>query len=290
MTVALGNDISLYGYVGRVCTTASTSSRVSRPSGTRPSLTSTMCRRSWRMASSSLGQRPVRRDYRQRTDQRRRDRRAAGLPDHPEHVLDVHEPAYPPGVPLYHREARQSGTGGQHLQRRRGHVLGHRRHRRPTAAARRRRCGSCRASAPVIRACSSGSSSPSRARLGDQVRPAPRRCRRSSPRRSTRSARSAVPAGTPTSSSSSSGLVAMQNHSIGGPSQSTARSGPARVRFFGTISPSTVCRKTTMTRAEHERDRVLRPTSGRPYVRERAVHQVRPGPARRSRPGPASRP
>ena len=46
----------------------------------------------------------------------------------------------------------------------------------------------------------------------------------------------------------SSGLVAMQNHSIGGPSQSAAFSGPASVRFFGTISPMTVWKKTTMPR------------------------------------------
>src|SRR6266702_6597305 len=43
----------------------------------------------------------------------------------------------------------------------------------------------------------------------------------------------------------SNGRVPMQNHSIGGPSQSTACSGPTRVRFFGTISPITVCANTT---------------------------------------------
>src|SRR6266545_4761420 len=41
------------------------------------------------------------------------------------------------------------------------------------------------------------------------------------------------------------GRVPRQNHSIGGPSQSTACSGPTRVRFFGTISPITVCANTT---------------------------------------------
>src|SRR5947209_12869830 len=43
----------------------------------------------------------------------------------------------------------------------------------------------------------------------------------------------------------SSGRVAVQNHSIGGPSHNTACSGPTRVRFFGTISPITVWANTT---------------------------------------------
>ena len=55
----------------------------------------------------------------------------------------------------------------------------------------------------------------------------------------------AAPAGDAHFIATSSGLVAMQKASIGGPSQSAARSGPASVMFFGTISPTTVCRKTT---------------------------------------------
>ena len=74
----------------------------------------------------------------------------------------------------------------------------------------------------------------------------------------------------------SSGLVARQKPSIGGPSQSTARSGPARVRFFGTISPTTVCRKTTTPSASRKRDRVDRAAPAA-AARERRLQQVGQG-------------
>src|SRR3989440_2462966 len=103
---------------------------------------------------------------------------------------------------------------------------------------------SCSASAPVIRACSSESS-----------RPSVRAC---APRPASSSAVYTVFTASAASTrqirstcrdaqrmNTSSGRVPTQNHSIGGPSQSTATSGPTRVRFFGTISPITVCANTT---------------------------------------------
>src|SRR6266536_6179018 len=78
-----------------------------------------------------VGQPPVRRGDRQRPDPPRLDRRPAGRTGDPEHVLDVHEPEYPPGVPGHDGKPGQPGTGGEDLQRRRGHVVGDHRHRRP---------------------------------------------------------------------------------------------------------------------------------------------------------------
>ena len=58
-----------------------------------------------------------------------------------------------------------------------------------------------------------------------------------------------------------------------GPSHSTARSGPARVRFFGTISPTTVCRKTTTPRASMNATGCAAP-SRQPERVERRLQQV----------------
>ena len=151
-----------------------TSSSVTTPSGRRPSLTSTMCRRSRRMASSSSAS--VRSGG--TTASGRIDVRPAPgrrpLPGVPEHVLDVHEAQHPPGRPLHHREAGPAGPGGQHLQRRRRDVLGHRGDRRPRPHRVRGRAGRA---APARRRC--GRAPPGRAdppyAPGSPARPAPRR-------------------------------------------------------------------------------------------------------------------
>ena len=100
------------------------------------------------------------------------------------------------------------------------------------------------ASAPVIRACSSGSSRPSvRAWATSPASSSAVNtvftASAASIRHNASSLRDAHFIAT------SNGLVATQNPYIGGPSHRTARSGPASVRFFGTISPTTVWAYTT---------------------------------------------
>ncbi len=131
------------------------------------------------------------------------------------------------------------------------------------------------ASAPVIRACSSGASRPSL--VASAASPASSSAVKTvltasvaSTRHSDSIARAAHFIAT------SSGLVAMQNASIGGPSHRTAFSGPASVRFFGTISPTTVCSEDDDAEADHEGDRV-HGVLGQPDRRERALEQVGQG-------------
>ena len=131
---------------------------------------------------------------------------------------------------------------------------------------------SCRASAPWIRACSSGSSRPSvRAWV---TRPASSSAVKTVLTASVASIRHSRRITFDAHCiAASSGLVAMQNASIGGPSQSTARSGPARVRFFGTISPITVCRNTTTPSASTNATGCTAPL-GQPERVERRLQQV----------------
>src|SRR5256714_13984958 len=82
----------------------------------------------------------------------------------------------------------------------------------------------------------------------------------------------------------SSGRVAVQNHSIGGPSQSTACSGLTRVRFFGTISPNTVCANTTAISARTNATGSAADTGRRTASRTRASRWASAGSAIAPRP------